>query len=335
VGVEDLTTDKTSYNLLEQNTFSCGGHHVLGIFSRYNVFRDNYIHNEEWYEYNRRKYGNRSVTIDGANAIHNLFERNRVAFGGISCDDWGGSGVKISSPRNIIRLNCLYDNKLPGLALTAYDIGAVHNYLYNNTIYENGRVEGRHPVVGSPEPSYRQGIDIYYGASKIHSNQIKNNLLYKNPQPCVVPPYGRNMGAQVLSHNWENGDPMFVDDKSPVDPSKADRPDFRLQAGSPCIDKGGFLTTVTSNDGSGETFQVEDAGYFVDGWGIVEGDVIQLEGRNQQARIVSLDCESNTIVVDKTLTWKRNAGVGLAYVGAAPDIGAFEWCPDKASGKAP
>ena len=36
---------------------------------------------------------------------------------------------------------------------------------------------------------------------------------------------------------------------------------------SPCIDAGGPLTTITSTSGSGTTFEVANANYFIDGWG--------------------------------------------------------------------
>ena len=68
---------------------------------------------------------------------------------------------------------------------------------------------------------------------------------------------------------------------------------------------------------------MKDAGYFFDGYGIVEGDTIQLAGQTATARIVSIN--SNTLVVDKALTWSAGQGVSLAYQGSTPDIGAYEY----------
>ena len=45
--------------------------------------------------------------------------------------------------------------------------------------------------------------------------------------------------------------------------------------GSPCIDSGGFLTRATNAGQDSTDLEVEDAGYFFDGYGIVEVDLIQ------------------------------------------------------------
>lgn len=107
----------------------------------------------------------------------------------------------------------------------------------------------------------------------------------------------------------------------------SDVPDLHLMVGSPCINAGTYLTTITIANGSGKMFQVADARYFINGWGItgVQGDDIQLYGSSQRARISNIDYSTNTITVDRDLTWTQNQGVGLAYEGAGPDIGAFEF----------
>ena len=103
--------------------------------------------------------------------------------------------------------------------------------------------------------------------------------------------------------------------------SPVDR-DFHLQSGSPNIDNGVFLTQ-TSQAGSGQTITVQDASYFIDGFGVIAGDVIQLEGQTQTARITNIT--GNTITLDTALSWSNGLGVSLAYVGSKPDIGAYEY----------
>lgn len=119
---------------------------------------------------------------------------------------------------------------------------------------------------------------------------------------------------------------MFVHVDVPGDVGHIGDFDFRLQAASPAIDRGVFLTATTSA-GPGTIVPVGDAGYFVDGFGIADGDLIQLEGQTGTARIVSIDYTTNRITVDAALTWGANQGVSLAYSGSAPDIGAYEWAP--------
>ena len=48
IGNEETTTDRSSHNLIEDNTMFHGGHHVLGVYGMYNVIRNNYFHNEPW-----------------------------------------------------------------------------------------------------------------------------------------------------------------------------------------------------------------------------------------------------------------------------------------------
>ena len=99
--------------------------------------------------------------------------------------------------------------------------------------------------------------------------------------------------------------------------------DFRLQSASPSINAGVFLTTTTTA-GSETAIPVEDAGFFIDGLGIVPGDRIQLQGQSQTASITSVDYSTNQFTIDTPLTWTAGLGVSLPYAGSAPDIGTFE-----------
>jgi hypothetical protein len=132
----------------------------------------------------------------------------------------------------------------------------------------------------------------------------------------------------LVANNWDQNsvDPGFVD-LSGTNPDIPDLPDLHLKANSTAIDQGIFLTTITSASGSGTQFQVLDARYFMDGWGIphVQGDEIQFFGSTQRARISNVNYTTNTITVDKSLSWTQNQGLCLAYQGSAPDLGAYEY----------
>ncbi len=122
----------------------------------------------------------------------------------------------------------------------------------------------------------------------------------------------------------KGGDPLFVNTIG-QGPSK----DFNLQAGSPAIDAGTFVT-VASIGGSGTTVVVEDAGYFCDGWGIpgVEGDSIKIEG-DAPVGIIRADYGTNTITLSGARTWSQGARVFYyradRFQGSAPDIGSHEF----------
>ena len=69
---------------------------------------------------------------------------------------------------------------------------------------------------------------------------------------------------------------------------------------------------------------VADASYFIDGYGITDGDLIQLEGSPQPVRVKKIDYAKNELTLEAPRTWKAGEGVAQPYSGAAPDIGAYE-----------
>jgi hypothetical protein len=102
--------------------------------------------------------------------------------------------------------------------------------------------------------------------------------------------------------------------------------DFQLDKKSPLIDAGAFLTVTAGAGEKSNEMRVRDPGYFYDGFGIEGeiGDVIQLQGQKENARIKRIDPKNGQITLDRPLSWKDGQGVALAYTGTGPDIGAFE-----------
>lgn len=112
-------------------------------------------------------------------------------------------------------------------------------------------------------------------------------------------------------------DPQFVD------PAKDD---FRLKQESPLIDAGAFLTTTGGAKSSSRVMKVQDVEPFFDGFGIEgeKGDVIQLDGQQETARITHIDYAKKELTLDRPLSWNAGQKVALAYSGKGPDVGAFE-----------
>jgi hypothetical protein len=104
-----------------------------------------------------------------------------------------------------------------------------------------------------------------------------------------------------------------------------------LKPESPAIDAGRFLT-YTTEPGEGGDVPVQDASWFCDGFGMVEGDLVQI-GRNPPVRIRKIDYDKNVISVERELLWERGDGVSPPYRGKAPDIGAFEFDLDSTYGQ--
>ncbi len=155
---------------------------------------------------------------------------------------------------------------------------------------------------------------------------------------------GNNFGQNIYDHGHYSYTPpkssLFFNTNHPQsfvgniqqDPDFIDNVSFELRAGSNMIDSGAFLTNTTGA-GSGNVIQLQDVGYFYDGFGISgeQGDLIQLRGQTQTARILSINYGTNTLTLDRTLAWNSGQGVGLVYSGSAPDIGAYEYNPGTTS----
>ena len=98
--------------------------------------------------------------------------------------------------------------------------------------------------------------------------------------------------------------------------------DYNLTNNSAAIDSGMPLT-YTVTDGTGTVIRVEDARYFIDGFGIVGGDTINIG--NQIARITSVNYDRNRLTVDRPVSWQAGVGISLPFAGNGPDSGAFEF----------
>jgi hypothetical protein len=296
--------------------------------------------------------GNRDIIIedDTPDTYFNVFEGNTFAFAGDSIDDTSGStGASVRTPHNIFRNNLFYDNAGPGVQLPTDSTGvydARNNYVYNNVFYHNA-----YSVMNGDDYRYNFSLvfDNWAGGSAlipITGVAIKNNIFYKSSNGDIFFYYTNESSQQVLGNYYSfahasnsrgyynptipaqniksSSNPGFVDITRTATPWDQDPYDFHLLSTSPAIDAGVFLTTTTGS-GTGTIISVADAAYFIDGFGIVEGDMIQLQGQSARAQIVSIDYSTNKITVDTQMSWASGLGMSLAYEGTAPDIGAYEF----------
>ena len=337
IGSELTLTDISSHNLLENNTFYHGGHHIVGILSGNTVIRNNYFHGENWYlgtgDRGTALYGDRCLYLSGNVNTNgrNLVEGNRISYSGDPATLQGSSGLSVDTPYNIIRKNYIFHNDTWGSTLglsNGYHFDEIYNKLYNNTYFHNGV-----DFVTTGEQAGLYFANFGDPTHVIQNNTAKNNIFYQNTtQDIGQYSYDSTplISLQTIVNNWlgrTQGDPLFINASTTLgDPMDATLPDLRIRPNSPCKDQGTYLAVITSASGSGTTFTVDDAGYFMDGWGVphVQGDLIQLFGTTQRARCTVVDYTTNTITVDQSLTWVQNQGVCLPYVGSAPDIGAYE-----------
>jgi pectate lyase-like protein len=324
IGNEETQTDFSNYNLLEDSQLYWAGHHVLGVFGKFNVIRRNVMHNENW----SSGHGSRVVYVAGyeANSGQNLFDSNIISYSGVPTESWGRPGLSIHTDHNIIRRNAFYHNNMPGINLytnDSYYQGPQYNVIYNNSFLHNG-----YSTSSSADSWYHSAISMVNDGTMwtINGNEVKNNLYYLHSTANGF--HNANQSDQIFAGNWNGetqGDPKYVSGNSTLgDPLSTASPDLHLQASSPAIDKGVALTTIKSSTGTGTSIVVVNAGYFTDGWGIITGDVIQLMGSSQRATVTSVNYSTNTLTLDTPLSWTANQGVALAYEGSAPDVGAYE-----------
>jgi len=326
IGEEENQTDHSWYNRFEDNTLYFGGHDVMSLDARYTVIRRNRFHNGDWNGHGMRNLITTGYEVESG---WNLIEGNIFSYSGypVHPSEAGSAGCTIATRNNIIRGNLFYHNNENGLILSHtanYMDVPSHNRIYHNTFFHNG-------FNTNPDEPHEALCGLGFalwsraGSETISGNVVKNNIFWKNAKAWDSYP-STLVNAQTFVGNWEEAaDPKFIDASATLgNEFDFSRPNLRLQSASPCIDAGMFLTMVTSAAGSGRSFTVGDSLYFTDGWGVVPGDEVQLEGTSQRARITSINQTTKTIGVDADLNWKQNQGLSLAYSGSKPDIGAFE-----------
>lgn len=109
--------------------------------------------------------------------------------------------------------------------------------------------------------------------------------------------------------NEKSRDPLMTD------PANGD---FTLQAGSNEKESGVWHTTILTADGSGYSFLVSDATYFM------PSQTIKTEN-GQTGTVSSVNTASNIVTLSSQITWKQNEGISaFIYNGLAPDRGSKE-----------
>jgi len=346
-GNDNLLLIDSSHNLVEGNSITEGGHSVWGIrCGNYNVIRGNFFSNSQQKVGEVYDCGEDTYHVPNAfdSTKHNLIEDNEFALtapASLPERLSQGNGIQYSGQQGIIRRNIFYRARGPALGMQRYSDEALYNNdnrVYNNVFYQNtcggvGLSRGiqnnlfKNNILYSNEQCGGGGnTQILYRSSFPASNVFQtNNILGSAPGQLVID--NEFDGEYTLAAFSQSHPDEFVANLE-VDPGfvDADVYDFNLVSSSSMIDAGAFLTT-TVGAGSGTIMRVADASYFYDGFDIPgeTGDVVQLEGQSATATILEIDYGGNTLTLSTSLSWSDGQGLGLAYNGSAPDIGAHEF----------
>lgn len=347
MGLETYNGDNTKYNLVENNEMYAGGHHVAYLNGSYNVYRNNYFHNEPWYPLDVPIFSTRVVSQEGAygDGVHNLNEGNRIGYGGPkNKDEVGGLTTQVKGGYNIWRYNVWAQSYLSALLIKNYggdQTATTYNKIYNNTFWHGGYGKYQDyydPAHTTPsanwQRSYHHPINFEVWAN-VANNTIKNNLFYQNNTSGsytlgnyytfveVGDSYVAVTG-QDISNNWldSSGDPKFVDISATANPTidPTTQWNFGLQASSPCLDGGAALTTTNGTGTGSSTLIVNDASYFFYPWGgmnaeipgaTISADWIAIGTVGNIHQISSINYATNTITLADTTTWSNGASVWL------------------------
>jgi hypothetical protein len=242
--------------------------------------------------------------------------------------------------QNIIRKNVFYNN---GAAILFDSEGST---TANNRVYQN-TIDGN-----------EYGLYAYLAYSTASPNILKNNVITRSSAYGLRWSVSNGSNSLWANNNFYGNESNYyrgttASDSTVLETSSSgfnasfgsefvnsmnSNPSFNnwdtrayslTSESSSLVDKGTWLTTITSATGNGTSFTVADAGYFCDGWGIMAGDRIQIQGGTSSVGVKSVNYTTNSITVDTSIAWQKGYGVSLAFSGSAPDIGANEYSSEQ------
>ncbi len=342
----DETGDAPAYfNWVRGCTFANGGHDCFQLNTAYTLVESNVFHQEPYLATNATRgsmyynFGNPRVEPNaigkwgargtkpgdaGTSQIdeRNVFQYNQFYYASSPPDSAGAFGIELGTQRSIYRFNAVAFSHAAGIYFNTSGTTSrsSSNSVYGNVIFNNGLcyLYGNSNAYG-----FSYGLTMSTFEGRRTNNNVVNNIILGN--------YPKNVDATILTYQDFRGNltndavnPLFVSTNGLGYVWNASNlPDFRLQAGSPCIDAGTWLTYAQSS-GSGTSIVLTNSHYFTDGLGLIAGDRIQFQGSTATATVTSNNTALGVLHFSPSLSWNSGDGLSLAYNGIAPDQGMFE-----------
>jgi len=278
----------------------------------HHIFRKNIMYRDG--SYGTGGYINSSSWED---VYNNMWYHNSV----YDCGKWSKCNIhktqeeceNIYDPPN----GCIWDDDVSPPICRGEDMDACYRVvIFKNTVrnWRNNVVKNNIFYKGDRQTVYMDAVPGW--GHLLHDNLFDNNIIFESVSSKPIRYKGTFYTVAESQTNLPNtfrnniaANPMFTN---------PDNGDLTLQTGSPAIMTAAPLTK-TAGSGSGTQITLEDARYFCDGYGIVDGDRIQI-GSNE-VMITSVNYDTNVIIVDQTISWSNGDPVILpGYY----DIGAIQ-----------
>ncbi|MDT8071001.1 MAG: hypothetical protein ROO76_22810 [Terriglobia bacterium] len=336
-------------NLLEHNEVSGGGGDCFNVGGSNVVVRNNYCHDQ-----NGATSGEHIdfVQVIGGTAptlqyslIENNIEQNCINDAG-NCHFLmiRASGGQVADTL-IARHNFVYslDGSFGGIGYHADGTATVPNaHVYHNTVATEAKL-------GSGSTGPCANFDSGYGVAL-------NNICYNTAAGPYTPIYfgqgGLSNGNIAYTDGYSGYWNSPYSTEATYNTLKNQNPDFAnyptdasLQTGSPAIEAGVALTTVSSGCGS-SSLVVTDARFFQPGWGPdnakVQADRVRV-GSSATAQITSINYSTSTLTLASSIScsagdpvWLYSNSTGTQVLsGAAPNIGSSFGSGSSGSGSSP
>ena len=349
--------------LIENNDFS---HYTLSVLflTKYAIFRNNTFHDQYETEAAGNYHTDTFFSEPGVSVPvqYNVMEGNYQynAFGpdakGLLAQNEGCGGTCY----NIIERFNIVSRIGGGVTSNDANPGWPYFKVYNNTFVDpESDITSSNPVTdnhtyggaetsGAPSASELNNLFYYsrstggvtagwgpYSTGNVSTDVYGYNLVWC-PSCSTIYSHLYGSGSWTSDPGNKNANPLFVNYVSPGSLSN----DYHLQAGSPAIAAGTYLTTVASGDtGSGTSLVVNDASYFQDGYGLsnaystVQADCISVTTVGNHVCITAINYSTNTLTLSSPIArtsgdavWLYSKSDGVQVLTrSAPDLGAYPY----------
>lgn len=253
------------------------------------------------------QHGSRQRVVENNLCLHNPYSDSHFLIA--NDGDTGDSSVVFGDTNILVRGNVAAD--LGGAMVMSGGCSAVMAYnntthfcdvQWHNTIYTFAPLKS-----GWPLPT----------------NALVVNNIISEMQDAGTPIYVNVAGTVTTNNNLgylAGTSPSFVSTANPLFVN-TNTYDLRLSAGSPAIGLGTNVVWITSENGTGTSFDVNNGFLLCDGYGIADGDTITLAGGST---VTITGISGNTVTVGSSVTWTNLEPV---YWGkyARADIGALPY----------